>query len=1101
LEYLDPNRKRRYRELETEPYSVRFPDRDRSPNAYALNRPDHIRKAGRLDGFFQENPKVGQLTATQKLAKRILGTRELAERFLSGLVPLLEKVTILVHVPAFPIPAAERTTALRPLQINHKVIKLTAHTSGYRCNACQVWRPYPLPTCPTPKCDKGALQEVPLDLDNYYVRLYRDHAPKRLAVAEHSAQISGEERAKRETAFKEGRLDVLMATPTLELGVDIGPLLTVVLRNAPPTPANYIQRVGRAGRRLRVGFVSTFCAGGAHDRHAFEDPRWLVSGNFSPARVRLDNPKIVHRHLRSFALEGLNTQLPHRMGEFLDSIRQPTRWNDNILREIKAELRVRRQETISKLALLFARDRDEQRTAHYDQQEVTQLVDQFPDELNSLFTKWWMRVEQLDREYRDYSTVGSARQDEKKAAARKRAYYEITQDAERSYTLNYLATQGILPAYQFPVDTFSLDPGVADTPTLYRPSAIALEEFAPGNFVYANGHKLRSIRVLFAGGPTPGANPRARSDAETSGRLRSFHFCEQCDEATEETRNKCARCSSDLPTAVDTIFVDAFEAEESLRIGSEEESRQQQRHLRREFLLSSSDGTCRLYPYPFASLEYRQLASILVTNWGKTESKTGDGLRFQLCPDCGRHQPQDPSVPDHADAIAKWKDNHAKYCSGQPVPLVLGYRFETDCLVITLPARADERRVGKTTLSSTLVTLAEALLVGAGIVLELEPRELQAFVRRRSEQSSEDQIVVYETAPGGAGYVEDLARSLPEVAEAARRRLYDHTCYGACYVCLKHYLNQRWHALFDKDAIRDVLLTISQLERVSPVATRAGSGIQQLQSDLSKRVAEIRAGTRIPGTPGPQSPIEWRLLEAITALKSIPQPTPQFEIREDGRLITVPDFAYPNERIAIFCDGFAFHGTAETLELDAKKRNFLQSRRWSVLTYWGSTILRDPEACAREVAALYAQRRHSNETAHTPIHSDKDYRPLVDYVRDQLGETPWIAIAEAITDALYEDHEREFTLPNLVEFAETRGFSWTDVHLVIEKLALSPNALLERLFIAVSSEPTRTIPSAEVARRFRDSLNDGAGARQQWLKWAKDIKVVWRVRSHSGGAE
>lgn len=75
--------------------------------------------------------------------------------------------------------------------------------------------------------------------------------------------------------------------------------------------------------------------------------------------------------------------------------------------------------------------------------------------------------------------------------------------------------------------------------------------------------------------------------------------------------------------------------------------------------------------------------------------------------------------------------------------------------VVTLPARADERRVGKWTLSSTLVTMAEALLAGAGSVLELDPRELQAFVRRRGDESADDQIVIYETAPGGAGYVSE----------------------------------------------------------------------------------------------------------------------------------------------------------------------------------------------------------------------------------------------------------------------------------------------------------------------------------------------------------
>ncbi len=1097
LEYLDPSKKRRYRELEVEPYSVRFSERDRAPKAFALDRPDHIRKAGRLQGFFQENASAGQLTAPQKLVKRVVGSRDLAERFLRRVVPLLEHLTVLVPVPTFPIPARERTTALKPLQINHKVMRLVAHDAGFRCNACQVWRPYALPTCPTPKCEQGALQPVALDQDNYYVRLYHDHAPRRLAVAEHSAHISGEERAKRETAFKDGRLDVLVATPTLELGVDIGPLLTVVLRNAPPTPANYIQRVGRAGRRLRIGFVSTFCAGGAHDRHAFEEPRWLVSGHFAPARVRLDNPKVVHRHLRSFALEGLEAQLPPRMGELLNDLRHPTEWSDESIRGIQDEIRSRKDQVVARLAALFAPDREARRTSRYGHDEVTDLLDRFVDDLRGVFAIWWQRVVQLDREYREYSTVGSPRQDEKKAAARKRAYYEITQDPERSYTLNYLSTHGLLPAYQFPVDTFSLDPGVPDTPTLYRPSAIALEEFAPGNYVYANGHKLRSIRVLFAGGSSPALSQRPRSDAETSGRLRAFHFCDRCDEATEATRNSCARCAAKLPGAVDALFVDAFEAEESLRIGSEEESRQQQRHLRREHLITAPGGPCRLYPYPFAPVEYRALATILVTNWGRTDSKTGDGMRFQLCPDCGRHQSHDPGTPAHADTIAKWQEGHARYCTGQPVPLVLAYRFETDCLVVTVPTRADERKVGKWTLSSSLVTLAEALVAGAGAVLELEPRELQAFVRRRRDESIDDQIVIYETAPGGAGYVEDLARRLPEVAQAARERLYEHTCFGACYLCLKHYSNQRWHPFFDKDAVRDVLLTLSQLDPVPPTATQAGAGPERLRGELKKRDAALRAGERLPGMPGPQSPIEWKLFEALRTISGLPEPVPQFEIRDGTRLVTVPDFAYPEERIAIFCDGFAFHGDAATLQMDAQKRNYLQAQGWSVLTYWGATIQRDPAACAREVAALHGQRharRRSTAKETNEVH-DQD---VASYVRSQLGETPWVAIAEAIHDVLEREDARELTLPDLVGLAERRGFNWRDVHIVIETLAQGHKGFLERVFLSLASESPVVVSPEEVARRLRASIENDAG-RSAWQEWARRVRVVWRPLKRAAG--
>lgn len=228
---------------------------------------------------------------------------------------------------------------------------------------------------------------------------------------------------------------------------------------------------------------------------------------------------------------------------------------------------------------------------------------------------------------------------------------------------------------------------------MYRPSAIAIEEFAPGNFVYANGHKLRSIRVLFAGGPGLGQARQARSDAETSGRLRSFQFCDHCDGVTEEIRNTCGRCSAPLSSAVECVFVDAFEAEE------------------------------------------------------------------------------------------------------------------------------------------------------------------------------------------------------------ARRR-------------------------------------------------------------------ELEAAGRLPGQRGPQSPIESRLLEALQKIPDLPVPVVQYEIRDGDRLVTVPDFAYPDEHIAIFCDGFAFHGNAETLELDARKRNWLQSKdggEWIVLTYWGRTIMRDAKPCAREIADTHRRRGRFND--------------------------------------------------------------------------------------------------------------------------------------------
>jgi ATP-dependent helicase YprA (DUF1998 family) len=962
-EFTDPNRNRRYRELEADPYNLRFADHDQAPRAFAFDRPAALRR-GLVQGIVQENQRAGQLVATQKLAVKLLHSREAAADLLRSLVPLLVDHELLVEVRNFPIPKKEWPSSLKLLQLAPRVILLAPADSGFRCNACRTWRPYRLPFCPNPRCLRGVPQAAPVDGDNYYVRLYRHREPQRFLVREHSAQIAGEERAIRERDFKEGKVEALVCTPTLELGVDIGPLLTVVLRNAPPTPANYAQRVGRAGRRLQIGFASTFCTGGAHDRQAFVDPQWLISGRFAPPRIRLDNPRVVTRHLRSLILENLENQLPARLGDLLDNLEAPSAWRRDALDPLMEEIARERQQLATRLGSFFEEDRKAGRAVAVGADEGAALVESFRPDLERAFEAWWQRVRQLDREFHEYSKIGSPRQDERKARARKRAYHEITIDREKAYTLNYLANRGLLPAYQFPLDTFSLDPGVDDTPTLHRPAAIAIEEFAPGNYVYANGHKLRSIRVLFPGGPGAQGGT-GKTDAESSGRLEELHFCAVCDEAIEAPRNRCPRCHEALPAATPLLFVDAFEAEENLRIGADEESRQRERQLKRETLLIPAAIEARLFEYPLAPALHLRLAEILVTNWGKTDRKRGEGHRFWLCPDCGRHCPFDPPAGPKPDAAIEkkrkaWLDNHARFCSGELARLVLAYRFQTDALVLAVPGEDDSPSHLRPEPSSTAVTLAEGLRLGASEVLELESEELASFVRRRTPSSPGEEIVFYETTPGGSGYTEELARRLPEVAAAARRVLYEHRCSKACYLCLKHYKNQWIHASLDKDRIRAALLALEGLQPAEGKSAERNELERTMELMLAARAEEASTGGETDPATGRYRKgfIEEPLVLALRKQAGLPEPQRDFVIPDDaGRVVTVPDFTWPEAKVAVFCDGYAYHGDPATLELDAKKRNWLQSRGWVVLVFWGRTILQNPAKCAAEIAHLYWQRR------------------------------------------------------------------------------------------------------------------------------------------------
>ena len=102
-------------------------------------------------------------------------------------------------------------------------------------------------------------------------------------------------------------------------------------------------------------------------------------------------------------------------------------------------------------------------------------------------------------------------------------------------------------------------------------------------------------------------------------------------------------------------------------------------------------------------VEYRKLTDVLVTNWGLPDAPTGEGERFWICPDCGRHQSHDPSKPAHEKPLAKWREWHGRFCSGEPRQLVLAHQFQADCIVVTVPAAGDADPAARRTLSPTLL--------------------------------------------------------------------------------------------------------------------------------------------------------------------------------------------------------------------------------------------------------------------------------------------------------------------------------------------------------------------------------------------------------------
>lgn len=172
----------------------------------------------------------------------------------------------------------------------------------FQCTHCGVRRAGAVSgVCPTKGC-KGEMQEATARGGSHYVEQYREAGAGRMTIEEHTAQWSAEQATAVQQRFLQDEIDVLSCSTTFELGVDVGELQAVLLRNVPPSEANYVQRAGRAGRRTdSAAYILTFAQLRPHDQQVFRDPERFVAGRVPVPRIPAANERIVRRHVHSVA--------------------------------------------------------------------------------------------------------------------------------------------------------------------------------------------------------------------------------------------------------------------------------------------------------------------------------------------------------------------------------------------------------------------------------------------------------------------------------------------------------------------------------------------------------------------------------------------------------------------------------------------------------------------------------------------------------------------------------------------------------------------------------------------------------------------------------
>jgi DEAD/DEAH box helicase domain-containing protein len=684
-------------------------------------------------------------------------------------------------------------------------------------------------------CNSGVYNALPKQKPNYYQLVYNRNRSPRIYAAEHTGILERKDRENKEIDFKErpnfNSLNTIVATSTLEMGIDIGSLNTAINNSVPPLTSNFLQRVGRAGRSSGSALIANFAQSKPHDLFYFQEPSDMMEGEIATPACYLEAKDILFRHFFAFCLDKWSSANPanNSIPLKLFSLRLLTtdlRASDFFPNRIITFVKANESDLLKEFSDFYEADLDDKKVLTLLREYL--LEETFYNRLRHVFEKLKSEYQYIyDKRkeidvYIKANKLSESDEEKKGLDGEKKALWGIKRLLDKRALLEHLTNVGMLPNYAFPETGVTMNAWVKNNqakgsnsiPSDYqyeivRSASTAIRELAPDNYFYSQGYKFF----------ISGLNTH---DWKEAGILIKKRFCSNCDhidiaiKSNEQTCPKCGDSSwssvKNQHTFVKLSGVKSVNTKDRATLDDSSDDRDSSQYKVSQHIKfdnTSFQGAWGMKDIPFG-IEYVKNVEIGVVNLGLSSTIDANKITinsienvpyhgFITCKHCGKST----SEP-HRAKIDNYFSFHFGYCKhkneifkgeGDNVfeEVYLFREIKTEAIKVLLPVQDFDGE-------SQVNIFKAGLELGLKRYYKGNPQHISIidYHEFNAQNSRFDRyLVIHDNISGGTGYLEKLFNpsEFTEVIKKAYLAIKECSCQhkgkDGCYRCIYTYSNQK----------------------------------------------------------------------------------------------------------------------------------------------------------------------------------------------------------------------------------------------------------------------------------------------------------------------